>query len=320
MTGLVDYYLLQLKSYLPAKHREDIAAELSETIHAAVEERERALGHKLSDEELGVVLKGYGHPLLVAGRYLPMQHLIGPGVFPIYWYALQGVSIVIAVIGGIVAGIALLTASRPVLAVLQVVADIFWTMLVACALVTFVFAVIDRARVRFRALDAFEPRKLHSGIFGVRAAPLSPVPRHDTIFEVASTAILLLWWIGWLDFTSIVPSGLSAEFTRGIEPFFWPVVGVCLVELVRLGIDLIRPYRTPLRTVWRLCLNCVWLALIVLLFRTDGLIAAGAALIDPDQAERAVWSMNLALRVALFVLGVGMAALIATDAVRLVRR
>jgi hypothetical protein len=311
---------LQLKSYLPAKHREDIAAELSETIHSAVEERERALGHKLSDEELGAVLKGYGHPLLVAGRYLPMQHLIGPGVFPIYWYALQGVSIVIAVIGGIVTGIALLTASRPALAALQVVADMFWTLLLASALVTFVFAVIDHARVHFSSLDAFEPRRLHSGILAVRAAPLSPISRHDTIFEVATTAILLMWWIGWLDFRTIVPSSLSVEFTDGIEPFFWPVVGVCLVELVRLGVDLIRPYRTPLRTVWRLFLNCAWLALIVLLFRADGLIEAGGALVDPDQAERALWSMNLAFRVTLFVLGGVMAAIIAVDAVRLVRR
>jgi hypothetical protein len=320
MTSLVDYYLLQLKSYLPAKHREDIAAELGETIQSAVEERERALGHKLSDEELSAVLKGYGHPLLIAGRYLPMQHLIGPSVFPVYWYALQAVSIVITVIGGIVAGIALLTASRPAQAALQVVADVFWAMLLGCALVTFVFAVIDHARVRFRSLDAFEPRKLHSGVLGVRAAPLSPISRHDTIFEVATTVILLMWWIGWLDFRTIVPSALSVEFTRGIEPFFWPVVGVCLVELLRLGVDLIRPYRTLLRTVWRFCLNCAWLALIVLLFRTDGLIEAGAALIDPGQAERAVWSMNLAFRVSLFVLGVVMAAILATDAVRLVRR
>jgi hypothetical protein len=230
------------------------------------------------------------------------------------------VSIVIAVIGGIVAGIALLTAARPAQAALQVVADIFWTLLLASALVTLAFAVIDHARVRFRSLDAFEPRKLHSGILGVRAAPLSPISRHDTIFEVATTVILLLWWIGWLDFRTIVPSGLSVQFTRGIDPFFWPVVGVCLLELVRLGVDLIRPYRTPPRTLCRLCLNGIWLALIVLLFRADGLIEAGAALVDPGQAERAVWSMNLAFRVTLFVLGVVMAALIATDAVRLVRR
>jgi hypothetical protein len=320
MTNLVDYYLLQLKSYLPAKHREDIAAELGETIHSAVEERERALGHKLSDEEISAVLKGYGHPLLVAGRYLPMQHLIGPAVFPVYWYALQAVTIVITVIGGIIAGIALLTASRPAQAALQVVADVLWTVLLGSAIVTFIFAVIDHERVRLRFLEVFEPRRLDSSVLGVRAARLSPIPRHDTIFEVASTVILLMWWIGWLDFRGIVPSALSVQFTRGIEPFFWPLVGVCLAELVRLGVDLIRPYRTPLRTVWRLCLNCAWLALIVLLFRTDGLIEAGGALVDPGEAERAVWSMNLALRVSLFVLGVVMAGLIATDAVRLVRR
>jgi hypothetical protein len=321
MTSLVDYYLLQLKSYLPAKHREDIAAELGETIRSTIEERERTLGRKLSDEELGAVLKGYGHPLLIAGRYLPMQHLIGPAVFPVYWYALQAVTIVIAVIGGLLAGVALLIADRPAQVALQVLANVFWIALLAGAVVTFVFAVMDHERVRLPFLEAFEPRRrLNSGILGVRAAPLSPISRQDTIFELATTAILLIWWIGWLDFSNILPPAIAVEFTREIEPFYWPVVGVCVIELVRLGSDFVRPYRTPLRTIWRLCLNAAWLALVVLLFRADGLIEAGTALNGAGEAERAVRMMETSLRVTLFVLGMIMAALIATDIVRLVRR
>jgi hypothetical protein len=75
MAGLVDQYLLQLKTYLPAKQREDIAAELGESILSSVDEREREreLGRKLADEELVTLLKGFGHPLRVAGRYLPKQ-------------------------------------------------------------------------------------------------------------------------------------------------------------------------------------------------------------------------------------------------------
>ena len=60
------------------------------------------------------------NPMLVAGRYLPMQHLIGPDVFPLYWYVLQAVLIVITVIGGLLAGIALLTEPRAVQAMVQV--------------------------------------------------------------------------------------------------------------------------------------------------------------------------------------------------------
>src|SRR5687767_3782395 len=110
MSTLVDHYPLHLKSLLPAKQRDDIAAELRESIVSAVEERERRHGRALTDAELNEVLRGFGHPLLVAGRYLPMQHLIGPDVFALYWYAMQAVLIVITVIGGLMTGIALLTA------------------------------------------------------------------------------------------------------------------------------------------------------------------------------------------------------------------
>ena len=321
MTSLVDYYLLQLKSYLPAKHREDIATELGETIRSAVEERERTFGRKLSDEELGAVLKGYGHPLLIAGRYLPMQYLIGPAVFPVYWYALQAVTIVIAVIGGLLAGVALLIADRPAQVALQVLGNFFWLALLAAAVVTLVFAIMDHERVRLPFLEAFEPRRRpDSGVLGVRAAPLSPISRQDTIFELATTALLLVWWIGWIDFSNILPPAIAVQLTREIEPFYWPVVGVCLIELVRLGVDFVRPYRTPMRTVWRLGLNAGWLALVVLLFRTDGLIEGASTLVDAGAAERAVTMVEISLRITLFVLGVITAGLIAMDVVRLVRR
>ena len=94
MNTLVEHYLLQLQTFLPAKQREDIAAELRESIRSAVEDRERELGRALTDDELNSVLEGFGHPMLVAGRYLPMQQLIGPDVFPLYWYVLQAVLIV----------------------------------------------------------------------------------------------------------------------------------------------------------------------------------------------------------------------------------
>jgi hypothetical protein len=60
MSTLVDHYLLHLKSLLPAKQREDIAAELRGSILSAVEERERDLARALTDVELNDVLRGFG--------------------------------------------------------------------------------------------------------------------------------------------------------------------------------------------------------------------------------------------------------------------
>src|SRR5262245_52467020 len=136
MNTLVEHYLLQLRTFLPSKQREDIAAELRESIRSTVEERERELGRPLTDAELNAILEGLGHPMLVAGRYLPMQYLIGPDVFPLYWYTLQAVLIVVAVIGGLLSGIALLTEARAVQAAIQTAMGFFWFAVQVGAIVT----------------------------------------------------------------------------------------------------------------------------------------------------------------------------------------
>ena len=66
MSSVVELYVLQLKSLLPRKQRDDIAAEIRESIASPVEERERALGRKLDDRETSEILKTYGHPIAVA--------------------------------------------------------------------------------------------------------------------------------------------------------------------------------------------------------------------------------------------------------------
>jgi len=318
MSTLVDHYLLQLKTLLPAKHRDDIAAELRESILSAVEERERAQGRALTDAELNEVLRGFGHPLVVAGRYLPMQHLIGPDVFALYWYVLQAVLIVTAVIGGLLIGVALLTAPRAMQAALQVAVDFWWFALQAAALVTLIFAVLEHNKARFSFLDRFDASKGDAGIFGVRAAPLSAIARSDTVFEIATTGLLLAWWVEWL----VWPSewlGVVLRLSPAIEPLFYPVLVLCAVELVRLSVDLVRPYRTVARVALRLVLNLAWLGLFVLAFRTEGLVEI-AENIRSENPERVLQIAQTSMRVTLFALSLVCAGLAATDLVRLVRR
>jgi len=318
MSTLVDHYLLQLRTFLPAKQRDDIAAELRDSIRSAVEERERALGRALSDDEQNEVLRGFGHPLVVAGRYLPMQHLIGPDVFPLYWYALQAVLIVITVIGGLLAGIALLTAPNAAQAAVRVAVDFWWFALQAAAIVTLVFAVLDHGKARFSFLERFDARKLDAGVLSVRAAPLSPIPRFDTTFELATTAILLLWWVEWLVFPSQW-LGVVLRLSSAVEAFFYPVLVLCIVDFARLGVDLLRPYRTRPRVALRLVLNLAWLAVFVLAYRTEGLIEI-AENVRSQNPESVLRMAEIAMSTSLFVLAVVSAVLVATDVVRLVRR
>ncbi len=214
MADLVGHYLLQLRSLLPAKQRDDIATELGESIRGTVAERERELGRALGEDEVAAVLKGYGHPLIIAGRYLPIQELIGPRVFPLYWYALQAVVIVIAVVTGILAGIAFLTGAQNGV---QVLIDGFWFALIAAACVTIAFAVLDHGSARFKMLEDFDPRKFELGVLGVRASPLSPISRSDTVFEIATLIIFVAWWVGWIAWTPVVGTGEAIRFTARVR-------------------------------------------------------------------------------------------------------
>lgn len=332
MTNLVDHYLLQLRSLLPAKSRDDVAAELGDSIRTSVADRERELGRVLSEDELAQVLKGYGHPMLVAGRYLPMQELISARMFPLYWYVLQAVVIVIAVVTGILAGIAFLTGARTGM---QVILDGFWFALAVSACVTIAFACIDRSSARIKVFENFDPRRFKLGVLGVRAAPLSPISRSDTVFEIATLAIFVAWWVGLVEFVNRIGGvavvitddgltpiampgfGVPIEFTARLEPFFWPLLALALVDLVRLAVDFVYPYRTWPRVLIRLVINLAWLAAFVLAFRTDGLLAAVAG---ADVSARSVEIAETALQITLAGLALVTAALVATDAVRLVRR
>jgi len=318
MSTLIDHYLLQLRTFLPAKQRDDIATELRESIRSTVEERERERGRTLTDDEVNEVLRGFGHPMIVAGRYLPMQQLIGPDVFPLYWYVMQAVLIVIAVIGGLLVGVALLIAPRAGQAALQVAGNFWWIALQAGALVTFVFAVLDYSKARFSFLDKFDARMVTTGIWGVRGAPLSAIPRTDTVFEMATTAILLFWWVEWLVFPSTW-LGVVLRLSPAVEGFFYPVLALCIVELVRLGVDLVRPYRTVPRVALRLVLNLAWVALFVLAYRTEGLVEI-AENIRSENPERVLAMARASMSIALFVVAGVTAILAATDVVRLVRR
>jgi hypothetical protein len=191
--------------------------------------------------------------------------------------------------------------------------------------VTLVFAVLDGPRIRPKLFADFDPRKLKPGIWSVRAASLSPIPRRDTVFELATLTILTLWWIGWpFGFGNVLPPGVAIEPGSVFTPLYWPVVALCVADLLRLCGDFAYAYRTRARVALRLALNIAWLFVFVSLFRADELdlfraVAVGAEA-TPESAAGVAVIVAIVLRTVLFVLATITAALIATDVVRLVRR
>jgi len=85
---LLERYLRAIGQYLPAKGKDDTLAELRANLLAEMEGREEELGRPLNESEVAAVIEKHGSPPIVASRYLPQRSLIGPALFPLYWFTL----------------------------------------------------------------------------------------------------------------------------------------------------------------------------------------------------------------------------------------
>jgi hypothetical protein len=86
---LLDRYLQAVKKHLPLKAQDDIVAELRANLESQLDDKEGELGRPLSQAEAEAWLKQIGPPMQVAARYKPQQYLVGPGIFPTYWFVLR---------------------------------------------------------------------------------------------------------------------------------------------------------------------------------------------------------------------------------------
>jgi hypothetical protein len=86
---LFERYLQAIGRQLPSKRRDDLLAELRVNLESQLEDKEEELGRPLTEGEMIDWLKQLGSPMHVAMRYQPQQYLIGPAVFPMFWYVLR---------------------------------------------------------------------------------------------------------------------------------------------------------------------------------------------------------------------------------------
>ena len=103
---LLDRYLQAVREYLLRNRRDDVVKELGDNILSQMEDEASAVGRPLTEAEQVAILKQHGHPLVAAARYrrLPLQQLIGPALFPLYWYMLQAVVFFVAALHVMLSG------------------------------------------------------------------------------------------------------------------------------------------------------------------------------------------------------------------------
>ena len=87
--SLIDRYIDAVRRNLPRAERDDIASELHDILPTQIEEEEALKQRPLTEDEVREILRNYGRPLGVAGRYGAHQYLVGPSVFPSYVFAVK---------------------------------------------------------------------------------------------------------------------------------------------------------------------------------------------------------------------------------------
>src|SRR6516162_1044599 len=225
---LIDRYLQATKFWLPRNQKRDIIQELSEDLHSQIEEKERAIGRPLNEDEVAAILKQCGSPLLVAGRYYPQQHLIGPLLFPFYSIVLKMVALCY-LLPWVLVWLGFIIFDRQYRAVhlgaglLGDWARLWVGIMFGFAAITIAFAMLERAQAQSKILNNWDPRKLPAVVKHQK-----PSFRTQNLFELFFTANFLVWWLAIGNYPHTF-FGFASELFKpaaGLGLYYWPLLGL----------------------------------------------------------------------------------------------
>lgn len=306
---LLDRYLQSVKWMLPKAQSRDIVAELSEDIRSEIEQEESELGRELNEAELEAILQRWGHPMLVATRYMPQQYLIGPALFPVYLFVLKLVSLVylmpwLLVWLFYVVFAPSYRAGHPGFELIGTLSSFLLQAVFLFTFITVAFAVAERRQIASGSLERWSPRKLP-----VERDP-NRIPRSESIGNLAGGVLFALWWLDVLRLPS--PPELSVGLAPVWRSFYWPILLLALASVAMSAVNTVRPRWTPLRSGIRLTMDIAILVLV-------GLLLASGPWVEVNVPEIAKW-INLATAIALGILGILHAVSIVRGARRLISR
>lgn len=244
---LLDRYLQAVRGYLLRSRRDDIVKELGGNILSQMEDREAELGRPLNEAEQAEILKQHGHPLVAAARYRrqPMQQLVGPTLFPLYWYMIEAVVVMVAAFH-LVLAVVLAIVNGSALQGMVAAWGSFWLWaLVAVGGLTICFGLIEYFGGG-KITETFDPLELPEI---KKSAP----PRGNALAELVMGILFLIAWPVFLH--SAAPSFARSNPVR-LAPAWW-YFEIPMLLSVALGTaaafaSLLRPQYPYLRAALRL--------------------------------------------------------------------
>lgn len=296
---LIDRYLSAIRRNLPARGADDIVAELRDVLASRIEDREEALGRPLTPEEVEALVKDFGHPWVVAGRYRRQQWLIGPEVFPFFFSVVRIVVLVVVALQVAVAVAQILFGDRdPLGALLQTIGGLSVSLSISVGIITIIFAALERAGFPADHIRRWNPAQLPD------IGDEQPGPWKSAA-EVALSLAFLLWWAGL--FTLPIPTG-GAGFRIEPAPVFaelyWPILILAAARLLHNLIQWLRPRWKLVRALTDGLTAIGGLVLLALIYRAGQWATIVPTDMSAHEAADLQTSLNLALKIAIVVTGV----------------
>ena len=263
---LLDRYLFAVRKHLPWQRQDDILAELRANLESQLEEREAALGRQLTRGESEDWLRELGHPIQVAARYRPQQYLIGPGIFPTYWYVLKmamgwGLAIC-AVVGAVIIVSQILHAGGAPGEIPQTIAELIaqaiarapGILINVAAWVTLIFAAIEfaaaRGLVKLPRIPGMHFDWNPGELPAIEKPSVGGEKPRSYALAVAEVVfrIFLLTWLLLVPYHPYLLFGPGAAYLESLPyrlapvwwTFYWWIVGLNLLELAWHFVDLER--------------------------------------------------------------------------------
>lgn len=300
---LLDRYLQAVRGYLLRNRRDDIVKELGDNILSQMEDKAAELGRPLTEAEQAAILKQHGHPLVAAARYRrqPMQQLIGPSLFPLYWYMLQFLIFIVAAFHLVLAVVFGFTTGSAFQGMVAAWGSFWLWALVAVGGLTVCFGLIEYfggGKIPFT--ETFDPLELPEI---KKSAP----PRGNALAELVMGSLFLIAWPIFLH--SATPSFARSSPIR-LAPVWWhfevPMLLVVALGTAGALAALLRPQFPSLRAALRLASDLVGVVTFYFfLFAGEFIVAnadAAARLSSPVQLGSRVFTAG---QVANFAVALG---------------
>lgn len=319
---LLDRYLAAVAALLPKAQREDIVAELRDILLTRMEEKEAQAGRPLDAKEREAVLRAFGHPIAVAGRYGLSHTLIGPELYPFYVFAVKGLLILAAAVTAIPLVISVILGGEDAAGGLaHFLSGFLTTAMTLIGAATIVAVGIERGWIPVGDLLDWKVADLPT--LGRPARKTKS--RFEAAFELSILLLFIAWWTGLVTapWSPIVGQhGVFLAATPIWTTLHLPILALAVLQAMASLVTLVRPDAVRARAGLDILADLGGLALIAALWAAGRLFTvapSGAA--GPKAADIAGLqaSLDLSFHLTLGVMAVVFLVKMAVSAWRLFR-